>query len=152
MYLTFNSKNADKAALVFPPDSVDCMTPHRLAYHAVGHKYRKRLNGGKLKGFDLAKAIGIQVIGTFTRAILGEIVVTVIDQFCYSADKKISVKHIPEAYDSLFQDDVNSMFVKQAIVSFAEQAWDLLCEEDCVLPVSHDLISQVVASDRTKIR
>ncbi len=137
LYLAFNRKNADAAARTFPPNSVDCMTPHRLAYQAVGYKFSKRLNG-KLKGFDLAREINIEVIGSFTRAILGEIVVTVIDQFCYSADTQIGEKHIPESYDSLFTDDSNSIYVRQAIISYAEQAWDLLSQEDCVLPVSHD--------------
>ena len=138
LYLTFNRKNADDAARSFPPDSVDCMTPHRLAYKAVGYKFAKRLNGGKLKGFDLARAIDIQMIGQFTRSILGEIVVSVIYQFCYSADTRIDEKHIPESYDSLFKVEANSIYIRQAIVSYAEQAWDLLRQEDCVLPVSHD--------------
>lgn len=138
LYLTFNRKNADSAARSFPPNSVECMTPHRIAYQAIGHNYRKRLNAGKLKGFDLAREIGIQVIGSFTRAILGEIVLTVIDQFCYSADKNISEKHIPESYDPLFKDDKVNIYVKQAIVIHAEQAWALLCKGDCALPVTHD--------------
>ena len=137
LLLTFNKKNADEAARIFPP-YVDCVTPHSLAYQAIGFNYRKRLTG-KIKGFDLAREIDIQMIGSFTRTIQGEIVLKVIDQFCYSADKKISDKHIPEIYDPLFEDVTESIYVKQAIVFHAEQAWDLLCKSDCVLPVTHDL-------------
>ena len=49
LYLAFNRKNAEAAARKFPPDSVDCVTPHGLAYKAVGYKYAKRLNEENLK-------------------------------------------------------------------------------------------------------
>ena len=151
LYLSFNRKNVDAAARSFPPNSVDCMTPHRLAYQAIGYNYRKRLNGGKLKGFDLAREIGIQTIGSFTRTILGEIVITVVNQFCYSADKKIHEKHIPKVYDPLFSDETEAIYVKQAIVFHAEQAWNLLCSDDCELPVDHDFYLKLWGLSQPKL-
>lgn len=138
LYLTFNKKNADEAAKTFPPHSVECMTAHSLAYRALGYKYKNRLTGRKIKGFDIAREIGIQMIADLTRTVLGDVVLSVVDQFCYSADKEISDIHIPKIYDPLFEDKEDLIFIKQSIVFYATQVWSLLCEEDCVLPVNHD--------------
>src|SRR3954464_10419479 len=59
MYVAYNKAIQLDAAASFP-SNVTCKTAHSLAYGAVGHRYRARLNSKRLTGRMLARVLDIE--------------------------------------------------------------------------------------------
>lgn len=57
-YLAFNRAIAQDAATRFP-STVQCKTAHSLAYAALGHRYRERLNSPRRPGWKTGADLGL---------------------------------------------------------------------------------------------
>lgn len=137
LYLAFNRKNADDAQTSFP-GNVLCATPHQMAFRAVGHKFKDRLKN-RIDGFDLCRKLAITPFPGLTKSFSGEMILEIIKQFCYSADSVISEKHIPKEFGKLFASKEEADFLAGGMVAYAQQAWNLLTDTSCDLPVTHDI-------------
>lgn len=145
IYLAYNAAIAREAASKFPA-TVDCRTAHSLAYRAVGHRYRDRLNGPRVPVWDAAERLGIRrdlrlsnvsVLSPSTQARLA---LDMVRQFCYSADDDLSVSHLAhvEGIDAPGENSVHRALAK-TLLPFAQKAWaDLQSPTGGAMKFEHD--------------
>ena len=138
--VSFNKLLAIEASKKFN-SKVTCRTGHSLAYGAVGFKYRKRLK--KLTGKHLADVMDIGDWHPYNSpSNKGYLILGTIRKYCYSADKEISLKHIPQL-TILGNEDIALMMedlVQNAISVFQE-----MCNEQSDLPITHDVYLKIWA-------
>ena len=99
VYLAYNKAIADEASMSFP-SHVQCRTAHSMAFRAVGHEYKDRLNGGFQPLYKVAKYLDI---GTPLQAgdrllsytTLARLAMEMVDRFCNSADSEVERHHVP---------------------------------------------------------
>lgn len=123
LYAAFNRVTADEAGASFA-SHVTCSTLHSLAYRAVGHQFRDRLNAPRVPPWTVAKLLGV-----YGPLYLGEVslppmaiashVADTVRRFCMSADEEIHAKHVArvpgaEEYGGKLQ---------QYIVPLARKMW-----------------------------
>lgn len=125
-YLAFNKAIATAAANVFPRH-VLCKTAHSLAYAAVGHRYRDRLNAPRTPGWQTGQELGItkgaciagREVGT--RA-LSHTVLQAVTRFCHSADPELTAAHVPPLRGI---DEVEHRAeLAELALPYARKAWD----------------------------
>lgn len=119
-YTAFNTALVKDSESKFFGTRVSCNTTHSLAFRAVGKRYASRLNGKRVKSYEIAQMLGIkdltietepakratkddkaQPTGTKKEAkekrlpagFLAGQVVGAIKRFCQSADKQIEASH-----------------------------------------------------------
>ena len=101
-YLAFNKAIVQDAAASFP-ETVSCNTAHSLAYRAIGHRYKRRLNAPRMRNDEIARILGIEAFTASTSAgrkrlapgFLGGLVMRSIAVFCSSADPEPEGRHVP---------------------------------------------------------
>ncbi|WP_432167030.1 UvrD-helicase domain-containing protein [Streptomyces sp. bgisy031] len=98
-YLAFNRAIATDAAARFP-GTVQCKTAHSLAYAAVGHRYRARLNAPRRPGWQIGQDLGLNAparIGTLdlVPATLSNTTLRTVTQFYQSSDTELDHHHVP---------------------------------------------------------
>ncbi|MFE2993217.1 UvrD-helicase domain-containing protein [Streptomyces sp. NPDC059262] len=98
-YLAFNRAIAADAAARFP-GTVQCKTAHSLAYAAIGHRYRARLNAPRRPGWQIGQDLGLNAparIGTIdlVPATLSNTTLRTVAQFCQSSDTELGHHHVP---------------------------------------------------------
>jgi hypothetical protein len=83
------------------PRSTKCTTAHALAYRAVGHRYRARLNAPRMSSAKLASVLGIgpKPISIGGRDLTASALCYTAQQtvlgYCHSADPDITAAHVP---------------------------------------------------------
>lgn len=125
LYFAYNKAAADEAAGEFP-STIECRTAHSLAYRAVGHQYRDRLNASRKPPWEIAKFLGIggndwQVTPTVKLKPwqIARLALDAVQRFCYSAEDEVKPWHIPKV------EGVQNMdMIRSRVLPFAQKAWE----------------------------
>lgn len=99
-YIAFNKSIVEESRSKMPAN-ITSSTAHSLAYRAVGARYKKRLNGPRLKSAETAKRLGITAMkvdvgGESKRLAAGFLaahVMRAIGNFCKTADAEPTRSH-----------------------------------------------------------
>lgn len=140
LYLAYNKAIATEAGSAFPPH-VPARTAHSLAYRALGHKYRDRLNADRMSLGQVASFLGLnQVYSEGTKRLspsaLGRLAMEMVERYCQSDSAEIKLSHRPyvDGIESL--DDLGEL-----LLPYARKAWaDLKLEDGAggTLRFNHD--------------
>lgn len=140
LYVAFNRAIADDAASRFGPN-VECRTAHSLAFRAVGHHYRERLNtSARIPAKHTAQMLGItRDLDVGSRRIKvshqARLVMGMIRRFCYTTDRQVMARHM-EGVNGL--DDQAQEFVARTLLPYAHRAWQDICSTAGKLRFEHD--------------
>ncbi|MER5211288.1 UvrD-helicase domain-containing protein [Streptomyces sp. NPDC002838] len=140
LYVAFNRSIADDARRRFGPN-VECRTAHSLAFRAVGHRYRARLNASaRIPAKHTAQMLGIarDLVVNSRRIKVGHqarLVMGMIRKFCYSTDRQVMARHM-EWLNGL--DDQAQEYVARTLLPYAHRAWDDICSSNGKLRFEHD--------------
>ncbi|MFH9008398.1 UvrD-helicase domain-containing protein [Streptomyces afghaniensis] len=123
-YLAFNRAIALDAAARFP-STVQCKTAHSLAYAALGHRYRGRLNGPRRPGWRIGQDLGLHAPADIGRAglmpaTLSNATLRTVTRFCQSADAELAHHHVPRLRGL---DDEDHAELADLILPYAAKAW-----------------------------
>jgi len=144
--ISFNKLLSIEASKKFN-SAVTCKTGHALAYGAVGFKYKHRLK--KLTGKHLADT---QDIGEWqlynSPSNKGYLILNTIRKYCYSADRIISYKHLPQL---TILDEKNIDLMKEDLVYYSAEVFNEMANEQSDLPITHDVYLKIWALTNPKI-
>jgi superfamily I DNA/RNA helicase len=131
-YLAYNRAIASDAAARFPA-TVTCTTAHSLAYQALGHRYRHRLNAPRRPAWRSGQDLGITRpirIGPhdITPRVLSHTVLRTVARFCHSADPDITHRHVPPLRG--LDDTGLRRELATHVMPYAKKAWDDLMDLD----------------------
>ncbi|MEU9382490.1 UvrD-helicase domain-containing protein [Streptomyces sp. NPDC048279] len=130
--LAYNRAIACDATARFP-DTVQCKTTHALAYTALGHRYRSRLNAPRRPAWQTGQDLGITKavrIGEreVSQRALSNAVLRTVTRFCHTASEKITHHHVPKLR-GLDDTDLHRELAAH-VTPFARKAWDDLQHPD----------------------
>jgi UvrD/REP helicase N-terminal domain/UvrD-like helicase C-terminal domain len=152
-YLAYNKAIQTDAAGKFPYNTTT-VTSHAMAYRAVGHKFKHRLNGPRLKTAETAGILGLRRTETIgEHPPLGPYPLTriaqdVIRKFTQSADSQIGFHHMVEipGYGASDMAELTAI-----ILPAARRGWADLSREDGRLWFGHDHYFKIWALTNPKI-
>ncbi|MEH0407416.1 UvrD-helicase domain-containing protein [[Kitasatospora] papulosa] len=153
-YLAYNKAIAQDAAARFPT-TVTCKTAHALAYAAIGHRYRTRLNGPRQPSWKTGHDLGItQTLRIGDRDLspraLSYATLRTVTRFCHSADPVLADHHIPRLR-SLEEADCHRQLAS-VVMPFAHKAWaDLQNPDAGAVRFDHDHYLKMWALTEPKI-
>lgn len=169
-YLAFNKALVTDAVGRFP-STVPARTVHSLAYAAVGHRYKGRLNNGqRMRSQDIARVLGLDPIdlptgvGNEKRRLapgyLAGLVMRAVGKFCQSADPVPSGEHVPyvDGLDLPLPDGrkgwANNRELRRHLAPYVTRAWLDVCQTRGQLRFDHgvylkiwELSSPVIGAD-----
>jgi AAA domain/UvrD-like helicase C-terminal domain len=139
LYIAFNRAIARDAARSFPKN-VSCSTAHSLAFRAVGHAYKARLDGPRLPARQAAELLGIsEPLALGERRVdpaqLARLATETVAKFCRTADREITRQHVPEVNGI---DGAAAAALADVVHPLAVAAWDDLTKVDGKLRFTHD--------------
>ncbi len=163
-YTAFNTKLVEDSSSKFTGTRVACNTTHSLAFRALGHKYKHRLNGRRVRSHEVAKVIGLEGIeiktaDAYTDPItkkeepeqwrwlkpgyLAAQLTKALGRFAQSADRTIEKKHFPymDGIDAAVDGHKtysNNDIVKEYLLDYAVKAWKDIQSIEGSFPFSHD--------------
>ncbi|WP_069817480.1 UvrD-helicase domain-containing protein [Streptomyces sp. TP-A0874] len=125
-YLAFNRAIAQDATTRFPV-SVQCKTAHSLAYAALGHRYRDRLNSPRRPGWKTGADLGLntphRIQGRdLLPATLSNTVLRTVTRYCQSADTELARHHIPHLRG--LETEAAHAELADLLLPYAAKAWD----------------------------
>ena len=128
-YVAFNKALVEESKAKFPLH-VACNTAHSLAFRAIGKNYAHRLNSSmRMTGAQLAGRLGIGYLEatdfqgkskTLFPGYLAGLVGKTVTNFCQSADREITARHVPYIKGL---DSMSSWSVREALVAPARSLW-----------------------------
>lgn len=110
------------------PAHVTSSTAHALAYRALGHRYRKRLDAPRVRPERAAEILGITGPLAVTDkvhlspAALATLTMQMVQRYCYSADPEPAPAHAPRV-PGLDLDRGQRARLARFLLPFAERAW-----------------------------
>ncbi|MGW0820801.1 UvrD-helicase domain-containing protein [Streptomyces sp. NPDC002845] len=140
LYVAFNRAIADDARRRFGPN-VECRTAHSLAFRAVGHLYRERLNASaRIPARHTAQMLGIDrdlVVNSRRIKVSHQarLVMGMVRKFCYTTDRQVMARHM-EWLNGL--DDQAQEYVARVLLPHAHRAWADICSPNGKLRFEHD--------------
>ncbi|MGP4000624.1 UvrD-helicase domain-containing protein [Streptomyces sp. 8N706] len=155
-YIAFNKSIANDAARRFP-GNVRCKTAHSLAFAAVGHKYRSRMNAPRVPGWKTGASLGISInmrvrIGErkVTNKALSYTVLRTVTRFCQSAERTLKRHHVPRLR-GVEAEDLHAQLV-DIVLPYAAKAWDdLQNPQEGVVRFDHDHYLKIWALTEPRI-
>lgn len=153
-YLAYNKAIARDAAGRFPA-TVNCSTAHALAYAAIGHRYRDRLNAPRRPAWRAGQDLGIIkpiVIGDreISPRVLSHTVFRTVSRFCHSAENSLSRRHLP-VLRGLEEPQLHGELTR-IVLPYANKAWgDLQRPERGIVRFDHDHYLKIWALSRPVI-
>lgn len=153
-YLAYNKAIARDAAARFPT-TVTCKTAHALAYAAVGHYYRTRLNGPRQPAWRSGQDLGITKtirIGDrdLSPRVLSYAALRTVTRFCHSADPALADHHVPRLRN--LEDADYHRQLTSIVLPFACRAWaDLQNPKAGAVRFDHDHYLKIWALTEPKI-
>lgn len=160
LYLTFNKAMKVEAESKFPR-SVRCSTAHALAYRTVGCRYAHRLNGRRLKSYEIANRLNIDAtrlktpfgVKYLASGFLAGIVMKGVRLFSQSDDPEPTAEHIPTP--DTMRDDRELMAswgeVRRLLEPSLRKAWADVCDPNGVCPYSPDYYLKLYSLDHPHI-
>ncbi|WP_282698088.1 UvrD-helicase domain-containing protein [Streptomyces sp. CC208A] len=140
LYVAFNRAIADDARARFGPN-VECRTAHSLAFRAVGHHYRDRLDASaRIPAKHTARLLGItRDLDVNSRQIkvthAARLVMGMIRKFCYTTDRQVMARHM-EPVNGL--DGPGQDYLARTLLPYAHRAWEDICSPAGRLRFEHD--------------
>ncbi|MER7141308.1 UvrD-helicase domain-containing protein [[Kitasatospora] papulosa] len=153
-YLAYNKAIAQDAATRFP-STVTCRTAHALAYAAIGHRYRTRLNGPRQPSWKTGHDLGItKTIRIGDRDLspraLSYATLRTVTRFCHSADPALADHHVPRLRS--LEDAGHHNQLVATVMPFAHKAWaDLQNPDAGATRFDHDHYVKIWALTDPKI-
>jgi superfamily I DNA/RNA helicase len=153
-YLAFNRSIAREAQRRFLGNVV-CSTAHSLAFKAVGHRFRDRMDRPRMATAKLAQLMGINLtvtIGqrTLKAVTLCSIAKDTVMQYCYSADEVITRRHVP--WPKGITDEHEHGQLAEIVLPYAERMWsDLQNPDKGKMPFKHDHYLKMWALTKPRI-
>ncbi len=153
-YIAYNRAIAHEAATRFP-STVTCKTAHALAYAAVGHRYRARLNSPRQPSWKTGHHLGITKtlrIGDrdLSPRALSYATLRTITRFCHSADPAITGHHVPPLRN--LEDAGHHRELTALVLPFARKAWaDLQNPDAGAVRFDHDHYLKIWALTEPRI-
>lgn len=151
-YTAFNAPLCAEAKVKMP-SHVAVNTVHSLAFRAEGHKYKHRLNTGRVKSEEVARRLGIgalELVGKrLAPGFLASQVLGAVRRFCNSADVEVGTQHFA------YQDGLdapgeggkrqwdNNNRMREHLLPFARRAWEDLSSTTGTLPFTHDVYAKL---------
>ncbi len=150
-YIAFNKALVEDGRGKFP-QTVSANTAHSLAYRAIGHQFRARMNGPRMTGRDMAARLRIDALEvtdftgkqkSLAPAFLAGLCSKAVRQFCQSDDPAIYEWHFPfiDGLDEIEEGKrsfaVNT-YVRTQLLPFARQMWSDLQGKYGWVPYQHD--------------
>ena len=126
MYLAFNKAVATQAQAAFPSTTITT-TAHSLAYRAVGHRYRARLNAPRMSSAKLAAVLGITAHNIrfgerdLTASALCYTAQQTVLGYCHSADPDITADHVP--WPRGVTDQPSHDHLAELVLPYARMIW-----------------------------
>ncbi|MCQ0003185.1 UvrD-helicase domain-containing protein [Streptomyces sudanensis] len=140
LYVAFNRAIADDARGRFGPN-VQCRTAHSLAFRAVGHHYRERLDASaRIPAKHTARLLGItRDLDVGSRQIkvthAARLVMGMVRKFCYTTDRQVMARHM-EPVNGL--DGPGQDYLARTLLPYAHRAWEDICSPAGRLRFEHD--------------
>ncbi|MFD7626766.1 UvrD-helicase domain-containing protein [Streptomyces sp. NPDC059851] len=140
LYIAFNRAIADDARTRFGRN-VECRTAHSLAFRAVGHLYRDRLDASaRIPARHTARLLGItRDLHVNSRQIKAphqaRLVMGMVRTFCYTSDRQVTARHM-EQVNGL--DDAGQEYLARTLLPYAHRAWEDICSRHGRLRFEHD--------------
>lgn len=153
-YLAYNKAIVQDAASRFPT-TVACKTAHALAYAAIGHRYRTRLNAPRQPSWKTGHDLGITEtisIGDrdLTPRALSYATLRTVTRFCHSTDPALADHHVPPLRSLEGAADHSQLIA--AVMPFARKAWSDLQDPDTgIVRFDHDHYLKIWALTEPKI-
>ncbi|MEU3208141.1 UvrD-helicase domain-containing protein [Streptomyces cyaneofuscatus] len=153
-YIAYNKAIAQDAASRFP-STVTCKTAHALAYAAIGHRYRARLNSPRQPSWKTGHHLGITKthrIGDrdLSPRALSYATLRTITRFCHSADPALTDHHVPRLRN--LEDAGHHRELTALVMPFAHKAWDDLQHPDTgAVRFDHDHYLKIWALTQPRI-
>ena len=145
--ISFNKQLAIEAGRKFA-SHVTCRTGHSLAFGAVGYKYKNRLL--KLTGASLARNYDIgSAKGYHSAAIKAYLILETIRQFCYSADEKFTLLHVPKLPTAVSPDALKAL--QNDIMLQARRIFYQMSLESSKIPITHDVYLKLWALSKPEL-
>jgi superfamily I DNA/RNA helicase len=142
LYVAYNRAIAHDAARTFPRQT-SCSTAHSLAFRAVGHQFKHRLDAPRQPARIVAELLGItgqHQLGTDVPILapqqVARIVNATVDRFCRTADHLLDAHHVPQVNG--FTTGAAETALAQLITPLARKAWDDLTTHNGRLKFQHD--------------
>lgn len=150
-YIAFNRAIVNDASGSMPQNT-NCSTAHSLAFRAVGHQFKHRLNSPRMKSYELSKrlALGPVVVsfGTQKKVLqpgtLAGLVMRAVSVFCQTADAEPAARHIPyiDGIDLPRDDGTrtyrNNDLVREELMPAVRKAWRDVTDPKGSLPYKHE--------------
>ncbi|MDL9949001.1 UvrD-helicase domain-containing protein [Gordonia sp. ABSL11-1] len=152
LYIAYNKATATEAASKFPRN-VTCRTAHSLAFKTFGRTYRHRIGGPRQTSKQVAEILGIRRWltldhSTINPSQLARIAIETVLRFCHSADDTINELHVP------WQRGLGAEQQREltrAVLPFAIDAWDDVCNTHGLLHFEHDYYLKLWALSRPQL-
>lgn len=167
LYVAFNKAIATEAQEKFP-SNVSASTAHSLAYRAVGHKYRARLNASRIPFATVTRFLGIdaQDIQTYTGEFkhlnpftLTRLVNETVSNFCKTDKREITYWDVPTVVgldpigkEGYQEHGIGHTALADYIIPFANKAWEDLQETKGTLRFTHDHYLKMWAMSKPKLQ
>lgn len=147
-YIAFNRaivQEADKKM----PDNVGVSTIHSLAIKSAGSELRHRLGSNRMKGWEIARAIGLQDFSIggkrFQAGQLAGFATNMVVRFCQSDEAEITTRHLPYI-DGIDMPDpttgARTYFANRELAAYllpyARRIWEDGISPNGQLPFRHD--------------
>lgn len=150
-YVAFNRAIVDDSKRKMPAN-VSARTAHSLAMGAVGHRFRHRIGGGRVRSDQIARQLGIGPLvvsyGSQRKVLqpgfLASHAMRAIRNFCFTADPEPTALHIAyiDGIDAPESDGrrgwKNNDVVRDTLAPMLPRIWSDLCSPDGTLPYTHD--------------
>lgn len=157
LYVAYNKAIATDAEARFSTN-VKCSTAHSLAYRAVGHRYRDRLNGKRMPAREVARILDCKecrikrsdnkaIVFNATR--IARLTMAAIGRFCRTAKPDIAPWMIG-APDGI-EDDVEKATLREHILPYVRKAWEDLVDPEGALPFTHDCYLKLWALSKPRL-
>ena len=143
-YIAFNKSIVEDVKRKIP-DSTKANTAHSLAYRAVGHEYRERLNGARLRHPAIAERFAIEQIQfkmnndiyRYTPVQVAHLVKSTVDNFVQSSASQIGSEHVIPKLEAFIQDDRLKKSIVEHVLGYAQTMWKSIENRDSDLPIEH---------------
>lgn len=155
-YVAYNKSIAKDADGRFS-ENVQCSTAHSLAYRAIGHRYRPRLDGARLPARQVAGLLKLEPLTLAAEdgrklvldpARVARLVMHTIAQFCRTAKAQIEpwMVRIPDGVEP-----AQEAPLREHLLPAAKEAWKDIAAFDGVLPFTHDCYLKIWSLSRPKL-
>ena len=153
LYLAYNRAIADDAKASFPA-GVNSVTAHALAYRALGHRYKDRLNGPRVPAARAAAILGINYAGTVDDKVLqpaqlARLANEAVARFCYSADDEPASWHVPVVVG--LEKPEQRRAVEQSVHPLAVKVWEDVSRTEGRFRFTHDCYLKLFGLSRPSL-